>query len=59
MSFLDPQTVLRAGGYVLRTANILAEWASSSTYLDRIAHLTGTPGGLNNGTFLTPGVRRM
>jgi hypothetical protein len=37
-------------------ANILAEWASGSPYADRVAHLTGTAGGLNNGTFLTPGV---
>jgi hypothetical protein len=37
-------------------ANILAEWTSSSAYSDRIAHLTGTAGGLNNGTYLTPGV---
>jgi len=39
-----------------RLANILAEWTSGSLYADRIAHLTGTAGGLNNGTFLTPGV---
>jgi len=37
-------------------ANILAEWSSASNYFDRIAALTGAPGGLNNGTFLTPGV---
>jgi Bacterial Ig-like domain (group 3)/RTX calcium-binding nonapeptide repeat (4 copies) len=35
---------------------ILAEWTSGSPYADRVAHLTGTTGGLNNGTFLTPGV---
>jgi hypothetical protein len=37
-------------------ANIRAEWSSGSTYTDRIAHLTGTAGGLNGGTFLVPGV---
>jgi Bacterial Ig-like domain (group 3)/RTX calcium-binding nonapeptide repeat (4 copies) len=37
-------------------ANILAEWSSGSPYADRVLHLTGTGGGLNNGTFLLPGV---
>lgn len=37
-------------------SNILAEWTSGSTYVDRIAHLTGAAGGANNGTFLLPGV---
>jgi Ca2+-binding RTX toxin-like protein len=34
---------------------IHAEWNSGSDYADRVAHLTGTPGGLNGSTFLTPG----
>jgi hypothetical protein len=33
-------------------AAILAEWASANSYADRVAHLTGTPGGLNDDTFL-------
>ncbi|HKB06386.1 MAG TPA: Ig-like domain repeat protein, partial [Gemmataceae bacterium] len=37
-------------------ASLLAEWASASPYTDRVAHLTGTSGGQNNGTFLTPAV---
>jgi Ca2+-binding RTX toxin-like protein len=37
-------------------SNILAEWASGAAYADRVAHLSGTAGGLNNGTFLTVGV---
>lgn len=32
-----------------------AEWTSASSYAVRFAHLTGTPGGLNAGTFLVPG----
>jgi uncharacterized delta-60 repeat protein len=34
-------------------SDILAEWTSGSSYEARIAHLTGTAGGLNHGTFLT------
>ena len=34
-------------------AAVRAEWASGSSYADRIAHLTGTAGGLNGGVFLT------
>ena len=37
-------------------ANLRAEWSSGSIYTDRVAHLTGTAGGLNNGTYLVPGV---
>jgi hypothetical protein len=37
-------------------AAIRAEWASGSSYTDRVAHLTGTAGGANGGTFLVPGV---
>ena len=34
--------------------DILQEWAfSGDTYANRVAHLQGTAGGLNNGTFLT------
>ncbi|WP_254507681.1 beta strand repeat-containing protein [Anatilimnocola floriformis] len=33
-------------------ALILAEWASASSYNDRVAHLTGTPGGVNGSTHL-------
>jgi hypothetical protein len=31
---------------------LLAEWASASSYADRVAHLTGTAGGLNGSTHL-------
>jgi len=34
---------------------IQAEWTSESSYADRVAHLTGTAGGLNSGVFLQPG----
>jgi Ca2+-binding RTX toxin-like protein len=38
-------------------SNLLAEWRSPTTsYADRVAHLTGTSGGFNNGTYLTAGV---
>jgi Ca2+-binding RTX toxin-like protein len=37
-------------------SNILAEWSSPTLYADRVAHLSGTAGGLNAGTFLTAGV---
>ncbi|WP_254508181.1 Ig-like domain-containing protein [Anatilimnocola floriformis] len=33
-------------------ALILAEWASAASYADRVAHLTGTPGGLNGSSRL-------
>jgi uncharacterized delta-60 repeat protein len=32
---------------------IVAEWNSGSDYADRVAHLTGTPGGLNGTAFLS------
>lgn len=32
-----------------------AEWTSDSSYADRVAHLTGTAGGLNSGVYLQPG----
>ncbi|MBX3415297.1 MAG: hypothetical protein KF708_21610 [Pirellulales bacterium] len=35
---------------------IHAEWLSAHSYAERIEHLTGTPGGANGSTFLTPGV---
>jgi Ca2+-binding RTX toxin-like protein len=35
--------------------DVFAEWTSGDTYANRVAHLTGTPGGANNGTFLTGG----
>ena len=31
------------------------EWTSASSYADRVLHLTGTAGGLNGTTYLTPG----
>jgi Ca2+-binding RTX toxin-like protein len=34
-------------------ANIVSEWTSGASYADRIAHLTGTPGGANGATFLS------
>jgi Ca2+-binding RTX toxin-like protein len=34
--------------------DVIAEWTSGAPYADRLAHLTGTPGGLNGATFLTP-----
>ena len=33
--------------------NVMAEWTSAASYTDKVAHLSGTAGGLNNGTFLT------
>jgi hypothetical protein len=33
-------------------ASIVAEWNSGSIYADRVAHLTGTAGGLNGTAFL-------
>jgi Ca2+-binding RTX toxin-like protein len=35
-------------------AAVRAEWASGSSYADRVAHLTGTAGGLNGPTVLGP-----
>ena len=32
---------------------IRAEWSSADTYVNRVAHLSGTPGGLNSGRVLT------
>jgi len=43
----------------LNAAALLAihnEWTSAGSYEDRVAHLTGTAGGLNGSTFLQPGV---
>jgi hypothetical protein len=37
-------------------ANIFAEWNSGLEYAVRITYLKGATGGVNNGTFLTPGV---
>jgi Ca2+-binding RTX toxin-like protein len=34
-------------------ASIRAEWVSGSSYADRVAHLTGTTGGLNGSAVLT------
>ncbi|MBX3415118.1 MAG: hypothetical protein KF708_20710, partial [Pirellulales bacterium] len=31
------------------------EWISAGSYEDRVAHLTGTAGGANSATYLTPG----
>lgn len=42
----------------LNAAALLAihnEWTSAASYATRIAHLTGTAGGLNGSTFLIPG----
>jgi Ca2+-binding RTX toxin-like protein len=42
----------------LNAAALLAihnEWTSANSYEDRVAHLTGTAGGLNGSTFLQPG----
>ncbi|MBX3413482.1 MAG: NF038122 family metalloprotease [Pirellulales bacterium] len=36
-------------------AAIHAEWTSANSYTDRLAHLTGTPGGANGTTYLIPG----
>jgi Ca2+-binding RTX toxin-like protein len=36
-------------------ANLRAEWASGRPYAERVDHLSGAPGGANNGTFLTVG----
>jgi hypothetical protein len=33
-------------------AAVFAEWTSGTTYADRVAHLTGTPGGVNGGIVL-------
>ncbi len=38
---------------LLALNDIVAEWTSSSTYEDRISHLTGTAGGNNGTTFLS------
>ncbi|HKB02850.1 MAG TPA: hypothetical protein VKD90_11565, partial [Gemmataceae bacterium] len=35
---------------------IMAEWTGTGTYAQRVAHLTGTPGGLNGTTYLIKGV---
>jgi Ca2+-binding RTX toxin-like protein len=35
---------------------ITAEWNGTGTYAQRVAHLTGTPGGLNGTTYLIKGV---
>jgi hypothetical protein len=40
---LDPTALMAVSG----------EWASAFAYPDRIAHLTGSPGGVNGTTFLT------
>ena len=33
--------------------NVMEEWTSGATYANRVAHLSGTPGGENDGTVLT------
>ena len=40
------------GNSLLALTAVLAEWSSSASYADRISHLTGTSGGLNDGFFL-------
>lgn len=47
---ISGQTVYDSNSEAL--AAILAEWSSANSYTDRVAHLTGTTGGLNNGKFL-------
>ena len=34
---------------------IMAEWSGTGTYAQRVAHLTGSPGGLNGTTYLIKG----
>jgi len=38
-------------------SQVMAEWTTSSSYADRRAHLSGTPGGANHKTYLSPGMR--
>jgi hypothetical protein len=33
----------------------MAEWTGPGTYAQRVAHVTGTPGGLNGTTYLIKG----
>jgi serralysin len=47
---IDGQTV--HDGNAAALDSLLAEWASSNSYLDRVAHLTGTSGGANGSTHL-------
>lgn len=47
---IDGQTAHDANAIAL--ALLLAEWASANSYADRVAHLTGTAGGLNGSTHL-------
>lgn len=47
---IDGQTAHDANALAL--ALLLAEWASANSYADRVAHLTGTAGGLNGSTHL-------
>src|SRR5262249_54634044 len=35
--------------------SVMAEWTSSGTYAQRVAHLTGTPGGANGSNYLVLG----
>jgi hypothetical protein len=47
---IDGQTAHDASAAALDL--LLAEWASNNSYLDRVAHLTGTSGGANGSTHL-------